>query len=146
VTDQLTDHELEIWRSALKIADLLRYRVSQDVKAVSDLSQAEHSVLMHITAAGPRIGQQRLADTMYWSKSRLSRQLTRMQAKGMVERTIGADKTVQVAITRQGRRALEATDATHTRSVRHNLFAIATEEELTTLLRLADRLVRRDLR
>jgi DNA-binding MarR family transcriptional regulator len=142
VTDQLTDQELRIWRSALTIADILRYRVSVDVKAISDLSQAEHSVLMHIKeAAGAGIGQQRLADTMFWSKSRLSRQLSRMQAKGLVERTVGEDKTVQVALTDRGRQAIDATDAEHARSVRRNLFQVATGEELTTLLRLADRLL-----
>jgi DNA-binding MarR family transcriptional regulator len=144
VTDHLTASELEIWRSALKIADLLRYRVSLDVKEVSDVSQAEHSVLMHIKEAGASIGQQRLADVMYWSKSRLSRQLSRMQAKGLIRRTPSEDKSVLVKLTTQGRDALEATDAVHTRSVRRNLFEVATEEELTTLLRLADRLVRED--
>ncbi|MFF1823389.1 MarR family winged helix-turn-helix transcriptional regulator [Kribbella sp. NPDC058245] len=140
--DHLTAQEMEIWRSALKIADLLRYRVSLDVREVSDVSQAEHSVLMHIKEAGASIGQQRLADTMYWSKSRLSRQLTRMQAKGLIQRQLLDDKSMLVMLTTQGRDALEATDAVHTRSVRRNLFEVATEEELTILLRLADRLVR----
>jgi DNA-binding MarR family transcriptional regulator len=144
VTNHLTASELEIWRAALKIGDLLRYRVSLDVKEVSDVSQAEHSVLMHIKEAGASIGQQRLADTMYWSKSRLSRQLTRMQTKGLIDRTLHDDKSVLVALTAKGREALEQTDAVHARSVRHNLFAVATEQELTTLLRLADRLVRED--
>jgi DNA-binding MarR family transcriptional regulator len=142
VDDHLTAQEMEIWRSALKIADLLRYRVSLDVREISDVSQAEHSVLMHIKEAGASIGQQRLADTMYWSKSRLSRQLTRMQTRGLIDRTLHHDKSVFVELTPQGREALDATDAVHTQSVRRNLFEIATEEELTTLLRLADRLVR----
>ncbi|MFI6096488.1 MarR family winged helix-turn-helix transcriptional regulator [Lentzea sp. NPDC051213] len=144
MADNLTNGELEIWRSALKIADLLRYRVSLDVKEVSDLSQAEHSVLMHIKEAGASIGQQRLADAMYWSKSRLSRQLTRMQTKGLIDRLLCDDKSVLVKLTTQGRGALDVTDAIHAESVRRNLFAVATEEELTTLLRLADRLVRED--
>ena len=141
VTDQLTDEELRVWRSALTIADILRYRVSLDVKAISDLSQAEHSVLMHIKeAGGAGLGQQKLADTMFWSKSRLSRQLSRMQAKGLVERTMGADKTVRVALTDRGRQAIDATDGAHAMSVRRNLFQVATGKELTVLLRLADRL------
>jgi len=144
VADNLTNGELEIWRSALKIADLLRYRVSLDVKEVSDLSQAEHSVLMHIKEAGASIGQQRLADAMYWSKSRRSRQLTRMQTKGLIDRLLCEDKSVLVKLTTQGRGALDVTDAVHAESVRRNLFAVATSEELTTLLRLADRLVRED--
>jgi DNA-binding MarR family transcriptional regulator len=79
---------------------------------------------------------------MYWSKSRLSRQLTRMQAKGLIQRQLLDDKSMLVMLTTQGRDALGATDAVHARSVRRNLFEVAGEEELTILLRLADRLVR----
>lgn len=137
MADELTPEELRIWRAALSIADMLRHRVSSDLRAVSDLSHAEHSVLVHIKESGGILGQQRLADTMFWSKSRLSHQLTRMQAKGLVERTAGAKRMVQVSITASGRWTIEAADAVHATSVRKHLFDVASAEELTTLLRLA---------
>ena len=137
MADELTSEELKIWRAALSIADVLRNRVSSDVKAASGLSHAEHSVLAHIKESGGTLGQQRLADVMFWSKSRLSHQLTRMQSKGLVNRTAGAQRVVQVSITHLGRRAIEAIAAAHAASVRKHLFHLATAEELTTLLRLA---------
>lgn len=137
MADELTTEELKIWRAALSIADMLRHRVSSDVKVVSDLSHAEHSVLVHIKESGGALGQQRLADAMFWSKSRMSHQLTRMQAKGLVERTAVANRMVQVSITNLGRRAIDAIDAAHAASVRKHLFHVATADELTILLRLA---------
>jgi DNA-binding MarR family transcriptional regulator len=137
VADELTTEEMQIWRAALSIADLLRHRVSSDVKVVSDLSHAEHSVLAHIKESGGALGQQHLADAMFWSKSRLSHQLRRMQAKGLVDRTTGATRMVRVSITDLGRRAIDAIDAAHAASVRKHLFHVATADELTTLLRLA---------
>jgi len=137
VAHELTAEELKIWRAALSIADMLRHRVSSDVKVVSDLSHAEHSVLVHIKESGGALGQQRLADAMFWSKSRLSHQLTRMQAKGLVDRTAVANRMVQVSITPLGLRAIDVIDAAHATSVRKHLFHVATADELTTLLRLA---------
>lgn len=125
------------------MADLLRFRVSVDLKAVSDLSQAEHSVLAHVAEApGQKVGQRNLAMAMFWSKSRISRQLTRMQAKGFVERSTSTVGTgVEVSLTAKGRKAIEAAEAVHAKAVREHLFQVATEDELTVLLRLADRLV-----
>lgn len=137
MTDELTAEELKIWRAALSIADVLRHRVSSDVKVVSDLSHAEHSVLVHIKESGGTLGQQRLADAMFWSKSRLSHQLSRMQAKGLVDRAAGSERMVQVSITDLGRQAIDTIDAIHAASVRKHLFDLATADELTTLLRLA---------
>lgn len=142
--DPLTPAERRTWRAALAIADVLRYRVALDLKLVTDLSQAEQTVLMHIGEVhSGRINQQQLADIMYWSKSRLSRQLTRMQARGLVERSKGSNSTsVTVSLTSRGDQAMRAIEGAHATAVRDHLLSAATGEELAALLTLADRLVR----
>ncbi|OXM43839.1 helix-turn-helix transcriptional regulator [Amycolatopsis alba] len=78
----LSADENHVWRS------LLRYRFASDVREVSDLSSADHSVLLHLAEAdtGPML-QQDLASATYWSKSRMSNQPTRMEARGLVTRS-----------------------------------------------------------
>lgn len=141
MTGTLSPSERRIWRAALSLADLLRFRVSAELKPVSDLTQAEHSVLMHIAEApGQQLRQQSLANTLCWSKSRLSHQLTRMQARGLVERIVESATEVQITLTAAGLVELKESDEAHAAAVRRHLLHLATEEELAALVRLADRL------
>ncbi|MFI9387055.1 MarR family winged helix-turn-helix transcriptional regulator [Kutzneria sp. NPDC052558] len=142
--DPLTPAERRAWRAALVVADVLRLRVTADLKSVTDLSHAEQSVLMHIEEVDSgRINQQRLADAMYWSKSRLSRQLTRMQARGLVERSKDSDSlSVTVSLTSRGAQAIRAIEGAHAAAVRDHLLSVATDTELAAVLSLAARLVR----
>ena len=139
----LTSAETHVWRSVLVMGDLLRFRVSAEVRKVSDLSPTDHSVLLHLDEAPEgRVLQQRLATAMFWSKSRLSHQLTRMQARGLVERTTDEEiHGVWVSITAAGSEVVASIKPAQARAVRERLFALASEEELTTLVRLADRLI-----
>jgi DNA-binding MarR family transcriptional regulator len=124
------------------MADLLRFRIEAEVKPVSRLSPADHAVLMHIDEApGQQIGQQSLANAMYWSKSRLSHHLTRMQARGLVLRGSADDGSgVRIFLTEAGTQMVRTAEGPHAKAVRQHLFQVATEEELTALIRLADRL------
>jgi len=89
VTKPLTPGERAAWRAVLLVADLLRFEVAAEVGPMTGLSPADHSVLMHLDEApGRQIGQQNMANAMFWSKSRLSQQLTRMQERGLVERPV----------------------------------------------------------
>jgi len=142
VNAPLTLAERRIWRSVLILADLLRFRVSSELKPVLEISRADHTVLLHLDEApGRRMGQQQLATEMYWSRSRMSHQLTRMQARGLVERaTHDGAQGVEISLTETGRRSVKRAELAHADAVRRHLFQLATEEELTALVRLADRL------
>jgi DNA-binding MarR family transcriptional regulator len=142
VTDPLTPAEREAWRAVLLVGDILRFRVAGALRPFSDLSPADHAVLMHLTEApGQRVGQQRLANALFWSKSRLSRQLSRMQVRGLVERTTddGA-RGVQIVPTAEGMDAVRAAAPLHADAVRRYFLETATEDEVAAFVRLADRL------
>ena len=147
VTNPLTPGERAAWRAVLRVADLLRFEVAAEVGPVTGLSPADHSVLMHLDEApGRQIGQQNLADVMFWSKSRLSRQLTRMQARGLVERTTdGALPGVRISMTEAGRNAIRAAAGVHADAVRRHLIQAASQDELNAFVRLADRIAGRDV-
>jgi DNA-binding MarR family transcriptional regulator len=142
VSKRLTAAEVQVWRSVLLLADRLRFRVSQEVRPVTGLSPAEHSVLIHLhDAPGNELGQQALANIMFWSKSRLSHQLTRMQTRGLVRRRPDqATAGMRISLTAAGRKAVEAAADTHADAVRRFLLAKATPEELDVVVRLAERL------
>lgn len=139
----LSADETHIWRSLLRLSDLLRFRVAAEVRAVSDLSPADHSVLLHLAEAeSGRILQQDLASSMYWSKSRMSHHLARMEARGLLTRALGRKppRQVTVSITAQGQAVLKAVTPLHADAVRRYLLNHATAEELTILVQLAQRI------
>jgi DNA-binding MarR family transcriptional regulator len=147
VTNPLTPGERAAWRAVLLVADLLRFEVAAEVGPVTGLSPADHSVLMRLDETpGRQVGQQNLANAMFWSKSRLSRQLSRMQTRGLVERTTdGSPPGVRVSMTEAGRSAIRAAAGVHAAAVRRHLIQVASEEELNAFVQLADRIADRDV-
>jgi DNA-binding MarR family transcriptional regulator len=142
----LSADETHIWRSLLRLSDLLRFRIAGDVRQVSDLSAADHSVLLHLAEADAgRMLQQDLASSMYWSKSRMSHQLARMEARGLLDRMPDSkSRQIVVSITKEGRSVIKAVTPAHAAAVRRHLLSHATAEELTILVQLAER-IRDDL-
>jgi DNA-binding MarR family transcriptional regulator len=142
VSETLTESERKIWRSALLLADLLRFRVASEIKPVTSLTSAEHSVLLHLfEAPGQQLGQQALADEMFWSKSRMSHQLTRMQGRGLVVRTSNrASNGVRISLAAAGKEIIEASADAHAKAIRRYLLDAGTDEELAVLVTLADRI------
>ena len=138
----LSADETHIWRSLLRLSDLLRFRVASDVREVSDLSPADHSVLLHLAEvdAGWML-QQDLASSMYWSKSRTSHQLARMEDRGLVSRSPApGSRQMAVSITTEGRAVIDAVTPAHAAAVRRHLLNRATAEELTIIVQLAQRI------
>ena len=138
----LSADETHIWRSLLRLSDLLRFRIAADVRKVSDLSAADHSVLLHLAEADSgRMLQQDLASSMYWSKSRMSHQLARMEARGLLTRMPDSNsRQIAVSITKDGRAVIKAVTPAHAAAVRRHLLSHATGEELTILVQLAERI------
>jgi DNA-binding MarR family transcriptional regulator len=138
----LSADETHIWRSLLRLSDLLRFRIAADVRKVSDLSAADHSVLLHLAEADSgRMLQQDLASSMYWSKSRMSHQLARMEDRGLLARMPDSNsRQIVVSITKEGRSVINAVTPAHAAAVRRHLLSHATAEELTILVQLAERI------
>jgi len=142
VPSALSADETHIWRSLLRLSDLLRFRVASDIREVSDLSPADHSVLLHLAESqAGRMLQQDLASSMYWSKSRMSHQLARMEARDLVTRSPDSGtRQMAVSITKEGRAVINAVTPAHAAAVRRHLLNRATAEELTILVQLAQRI------
>jgi DNA-binding MarR family transcriptional regulator len=138
----LTPDETHIWRSVLRLSDLLRFRVAAEMREVSDLSRTDHSVLLHLAEVdGGQMVQQQLVESMCWSKSRMSHQLARMEGRGLVERTPDPQsRQMIVTLTEKGYEVLDAVASVHATAVRRHLFEQATADELTALVQLSQRI------
>ena len=83
-TQWLTPAEDRAWRAWLAMSERLRSQIGRDLLADSGLSDADYMVLVHLSeATDHRVRMTDLAARLNWSKSRLSHQLARMQARGL---------------------------------------------------------------
>lgn len=81
----LTSSEDRAWRGWLAMAEMLRAQVGRDLQGDTGLSTVDFAVLVHLSEApGGRLRMGELAGALRWSRSRLSHQVTRMEARGLV--------------------------------------------------------------
>lgn len=124
MTDLLTPDELRRWDLWKRATDEVWARVGQAITAATGLSTADFAVLTRTVEASAPPRQQDLADQLGWSRSRLSRQLSRMQERGLVVRTATPTAST-VQATDQGRTAAAAARLAHAEAVRTALLTRA---------------------
>jgi DNA-binding MarR family transcriptional regulator len=119
----LSDDEQRLWRTYLAMTSRLQTEMNRQLTRDCGLSLAEYDVLVAIEdAGGCRVKV--LGDLLGWEQSRLSHQLGRMRARGMVTRA-GADEDrrgATVDLTEDGRAALTAAAPGHAELVRSVVF------------------------
>jgi DNA-binding MarR family transcriptional regulator len=113
------------------------------------ISKAEFSVL--VTLRGAAAGEMRvveLADTLDWDKSRVAHQLTRMEARGLVDRVeSGAQgRRTGVRLAKEGRRLVEEAIAEHAATVREIFFDAVTPAQLEAIGSWSTRMLNRAAR
>ena len=142
-SEPLSAREREAWRSALVLADSLRSLVSGVVTPATGLSSADYLVLNRLNdAPESRVsGLKALAAKLNWSASRLSHQLKRMGARGLVER-VYEEGTGQVTMTAtpMAEQTMRVATALHNEAVRRYFLSVATDEELQVVIDLAKRI------
>ena len=81
---------------------------------------------------------------MLWSKSRLSRHISRMEERGLVTRENCATdaRGAIIVLTDGGMRAIEAAAPDHVESVRRHLIDVLTGEQIEVLGDIADTVLR----
>jgi len=108
------------------------------------LSLADYDLLVPLSAAPDgRMRAKDLAAEVCWEKSRLSKHLARMDARGLVGRKPSPEdaRGVLVELTDAGRAALERAAPNHVELVRTLFIDPMTEEQARALRELADRVV-----
>jgi DNA-binding MarR family transcriptional regulator len=138
----LDETELDAWRGLLLMQLQLTATLSRELAATSGLSYPDYLVLAALTdrPAG-RMRAFELGRELGWEKSRLSHHISRMTERSLVrrERCPTDQRGAFVAVTAEGRRAIEAAAPGHVAGVRRHFVDLVTQSELMTLAAVAAR-------
>jgi DNA-binding MarR family transcriptional regulator len=143
-TRWLTPAEDRTWRAWLAMAERLRSQIGHDLQSDTGLSDADYMVLVHLSEAeGHRVRMNDLAARLNWSKSRLSHQLARMQARGLVERDECASdaRGAYAVLGACGLAEIHQAAPHHVASVRRHFIDVLDPEQLEALAVIAERVV-----
>ena len=129
MTELLSDDEMASWVTWKRATDSVMRGVAADILDATGLSSADFSVLTRLVEDGAgSLRQQRLADDLQWERSRLSRQLTRMETRGLLIRdATGLERWITV--TADGRRIVKKARIVHAASVRRHLLDLVGADE-----------------
>ncbi|KKF02561.1 MarR family winged helix-turn-helix transcriptional regulator [Mycolicibacterium obuense] len=119
----LTAEQQRIWRDYLAMVSRLHTAMHRQLQSDCELSLSDYDVLVALSERGPlRITE--LGELIGWEQSRLSHQLRRMRGRGLVERQGDDDdrRAATIAITAEGRSALEVAAPGHVDLVRSVVF------------------------
>ncbi len=137
----LSETEQRAWRGLLTMHGQLTSYLAREMAADSDLSMADFAVLVSLTDdLGGRVRAYALAESLGWEKSRLSHQLARMAARGLIERSdCSEDARGQVVcVTPAGRAAIEAAAPAHVENVRRVLIDVLTPAQIKALTGISE--------
>jgi DNA-binding MarR family transcriptional regulator len=140
----LTTDEQRAWRSYLAATLLLTERLERDLKSARDLSLAEYEILVRLSEApGRRLRMSELASRTLASKSRLSHQVSRMEADGLLRREQSPEdrRGAYAVLTDAGWALLVDAAPEHVQSVRTQFVDALTTEEFAELGRLCQKVV-----
>ncbi|WP_225627809.1 MarR family winged helix-turn-helix transcriptional regulator [Streptomyces werraensis] len=138
----LTDEEERAWRAYRRMVIAVQTRTVQDL-AAHGLSEPDYEVLSTLSEhAGGTSTLHEQAAKMGWSRSRLSRHATRMEARDLIRRA--PDPTdgrgCLLVLTETGWDTLREAAPTHLDSVRRHFVDRLEPEELAILGRIAEKI------
>jgi DNA-binding MarR family transcriptional regulator len=140
----LSADEQRVWRNYLTMTARLQSAMSRQLQADCGLSLADYDVLVALEEQrGCRIAE--LGERLGWEQSRLSHQLSRMRARGLVVRSGAADdrRAATVDLTDDGRAALTSAAPGHAELVRNVVFEGASAAQLRALDRWTSQVLAR---
>ncbi|MEU1549418.1 MarR family winged helix-turn-helix transcriptional regulator [Nocardia sp. NPDC005745] len=139
----LSDDEQATWQAYVRLRQRLDGAISAGL-AEDGLSLADYELMVALSAApNGCLRAKELAAEVCWEKSRLSKHLARMDARGLVERRPAEEdaRGIIVQLTPEGRVALERAAPNHVDLVRRVYIEPMTADEARVLRGLADKVV-----
>lgn len=108
------------------------------------LTEADFVIFLMLSGIpGHRLRARDLANALHWERSRLSRQISRMETRGTVTRapSQGDARGFDVVLTDAGRAAFEAAFPAYAEGVRHCFADVLSPEQLDDLSAIADAII-----
>ena len=140
----LNDGEMRAWRAYVIASELLRKQLNRELQEQHGLALADYEVLVRLSEhEGGRMRMAQLASEVASSKSRLSHQIARMEATGLVQRVECGDdaRGVFAEITEAGRARLRDTAPTHVAGVRAHLVDLLGPNDQQSLAEIFERVL-----
>ncbi len=127
----LTADQQRIWRNYLALTGRLQAEMNRQLQSRCGLSLSDYEVLVVLSERGA-LRVLELAAELGWEQSRLSHQLARMRARGLITRQDSAQdrRGATVDITARGGDALATAAPDHVALVRSVLFESPTAAQL----------------
>lgn len=139
-TEWLHGNEELAWRGLHRIRQELMGHLDRNLMANCGLSASEYELLVALTEApARRMRFRELCVRVGWDRSRLSRQLQRMEKRGFLTREDCSDdaRGVDVVVSKAGLAAIESAAPIQLEAVRHCFVEPLTEQQLATLAEIA---------
>ncbi|MEU6744200.1 MarR family winged helix-turn-helix transcriptional regulator [Streptosporangium sandarakinum] len=134
--------EERAWRALRRMMIAIQSRTAHDLAAIG-LSDPDYEVLSTLSERPGRASTLReQAAKMGWSRSRLSRHASRMEARGLVRREPDPDdgRGCYLVLTEDGLEALEDAAPVHLESVRRHVIDRLSPADLSALENIARKL------
>ena len=134
-TPWLTTEEQALWRAHLEVGRLLSYAMERGLQPFG-LAINDYTILVELSEAPERrMRMTDLATATLQSKSRLSHQITRMEAAGLVAREgcPGDRRGLYAVLTSQGWDTMRRVAPHHVRSVREHFIDRLTPDQITSM-------------
>lgn len=144
----LAEDQQLLWRSWLRLNSLLPVVLHRELQADAGISLSDFEVLVTLTdTPAGRVRVTDLARELNWERSRVSHHVTRMERRGLVERSECRDdgRGAWVVLTGHGRSAIERAAPGHARAVRRLIFDDLSPQELTVMSGVIDQVLGRVL-
>jgi DNA-binding MarR family transcriptional regulator len=144
VVPSLTPEKLAAWEAFMQMQELLSSRLEQQLQATSNLSNADYTVLVVLSAAPDRRYRiYELGRLIGWEKSRLHHQLTRMAERGLVRREVDPDtpRASYAVLSDAGLQAITDAAPSHGREVQRLFFDRLTDRHVAQLRVISQRVL-----
>jgi DNA-binding MarR family transcriptional regulator len=137
----VSQRELDVWRGFRRMGEIISARIGQKITRATGLSTADFSILMILDQdESLRRRQRDLQAFLEWDKTRLSHQLTRMVARGLVEKKSLGRSGVEIDMTEEGKRLLDAAKPVHRAGLRKYFLDHIDEADIAALATVAQKL------
>jgi len=142
----ISEADWSVWRSFLMMRRQLDRALEHRLQEDAGVSGPDFEILLPLfKAPGNQLRARDLVELLGWEKSRVSHQVTRMVARGLVERQeCPTDlRGSWVTLLPDGRRAVLNASRGNATELRRLFFDVLTDEEKDTLAALAERVIAR---
>jgi len=143
---EITEQEWALWRGFVTMHRHLARELDRQLQRDAGISQADFIVLGRLSEAPDRrLRTGELAELLAWEKSRVSHQVARMEARGLVDRTeCDTDgRGTWVGVTAEGRRTLIASTRDHAAMIGDLFFEGLSADEKAVLGSISQRVMER---